>query len=112
MSRQRRSPDRNIGYMALMTEIVDTEPYSFEEEVEKPIWVDAMVEYYEFIMKDNVWEVVLRLTDKSIVGSRWIFKVRHIASRSIKKYTAIFVAKGFSQVEVIDYEETFSPIAR
>ena len=31
---------------------------------------------------------------------------------SIEKYKAIFVAKGFSQKEGINYEETFSPVAR
>jgi len=30
--------------MALMTKLVETEPSSFEESVEKPVWVDAMVE--------------------------------------------------------------------
>ena len=47
-----------------------------------------------------------------MVGSRWIFKVNHTTNGSIKKYKAIFVAKGLSQVEGIDYEETFAPVAR
>jgi hypothetical protein len=34
--RQRRSPDRYTGYMALMSELVETEPSSFEEASEKP----------------------------------------------------------------------------
>ena len=58
--REKRSPDRYIGYMALMTELVETKPSSFEEAVEKPIWVDAMVEEYKSIVKNNVWEVILR----------------------------------------------------
>jgi len=38
--------------------------------------------------------------------------VKQETSRSIEKHKAIFVAKGFSQVEGIYYEETFAPIAR
>ena len=56
--------------------------------------------------------MVPRPIDKSVVGSRWIFKVKHVARKSIEKYKAIFVAKGYSQVEWIDYEETFALVAR
>ena len=31
---------------------------------------------------------------------------------SVENYKAIFVARGFSQIEGIDYEETFAPVAR
>ena len=54
--------------MALMTELVETNPSSFEEAVEKPVWVDAKVEEYESILKNSVWEVVPRPIDKSVVG--------------------------------------------
>ena len=63
-------------------------------------------------MKNQVWEVVPRLEGKMVVGSRWIYKVKHAADRSVEKYKARFVAKGFSQKEGIDYEETFAPVAR
>ena len=45
-----------------------------------------------------------------MVGSRWIYKVKHAADGSVEKYKARFVAKGFSQ-EGIDYEETFAFVA-
>lgn len=64
LRKQRRSLERYIGYMALMTKLVETKPSSFDEAVEKPVWVDAMVEEYEFIMKNSVCEVVPRSTDK------------------------------------------------
>ena len=48
------------GYMAPMAELIEIEPSSFEEVVYQPVWVDAMVEEYEYIRKNNVWEVVLR----------------------------------------------------
>ena len=50
--------------------------------------------------------------DKSVVGSRWIYKVKQAIDGSVEKYKAIFVARGFSQIKGIDYEETFAPVAR
>ena len=71
-----------------------------------------MVEEYDSIMKKQVWEVVLRPQGKKVVGSRWIYKVKHAVDESVEKYKAHFVAKGFSQKEGIDYEETFAPVTR
>jgi hypothetical protein len=42
---------------------------------------------------------VPRLEGKSVVTSRWIYKVKHVAYGSVEKYTAIFVACGFAQKE-------------
>ena len=75
-------------------------------------WVDAMVEEYDSIVRNSAWEIVPRLVGKSVVGSRWIYKVKQAADGSIEKYKAIFVARGFSQIEGIDNEETFAPVAR
>lgn len=63
-------------------------------------------------MKKNVWEVVPRPKNKVVVGSRWIYKVKHAANGSIEKYKAKFVAKGFSQVDGVYYVETFFPVER
>ena len=62
--RQRRSPDRYTGYMALMSESVETEPSSFEEAVQQLVWVDSMVEDYDSIIRNGAWEVVPRPKDK------------------------------------------------
>ena len=70
------------------------------------------MEEYESIMKNDVWEVVLRPDGKSVVTSKWIFKIKHAADGSIDKYKARFVARGFSQKEGVDYDETFAPVAR
>ena len=71
-----------------------------------------MVEEYDSIVKKISWEIIPRLVDKSVVGSRWIYKVKQAADGSIEKYKEIFVARGFSQIEGIDYEETFAPVTR
>ena len=49
---------------------------------------------------------------KKVVGSRWIYKVKHAADESVEKYKTRFLTKGFLQKEGIDYEETVAPVAR
>ena len=71
-----------------------------------------MIEEYQSIMKNDVWNVFPRPDGKSVVTSKWIYKIKHAVDGSIEKYKARFVARGFSQKEGIDYEETFAPIAR
>ena len=61
-------------------------------------------------MKNDVWEIVPRPEEKSVVSSKWIFKINHVVDGSIEKYKARFIARGFSQKEEIDYVETFSPV--
>ena len=63
-------------------------------------------------MKNGVWEVVLRPKGKSVVTSKWLYKIKHAADGSIEKYKARFVARGFSQVEGVDYDETFAVATR
>ena len=63
-------------------------------------------------MKNDVWDVVPRQEGKSVVTSKWIYKIKHAAYGSIEKCKEIFVARGFSQKEGIDYEDTFAPVAR
>jgi len=62
--------------MALMRKCVVTEPSSFEEAVEDPAWVDAMVEEYDSIVRNSAWEIVPIPQGKSVVGLRWIYKVK------------------------------------
>ena len=71
-----------------------------------------MIEEYQSIMKNHVWDVVPRLEGKSFVTSKWIYKIKHPANGNIEKYKERFVTRGFSQKEGIYYEENFAPIAR
>jgi hypothetical protein len=71
-----------------------------------------MTEEYQSILKNDVWDVVPRPEGNSVVTSKWIYKIKHAANGSIEKYKAIFVARGFSQIEGVDYDKTFAPLAR
>ena len=95
-----------------MCDLVDQEPSSYEEYGQKKEWVKAMTEQYNSIMKNDVWDIIPKPKNKSVVSSKWIYKIKHVADGSIEKYKAIFVARGFPQKEGIDCKETFSPVTR
>ena len=95
-----------------MCDLVDKLPTCFEVVVQNKEWVEAMMEEYQSIKKNGVWEVVPNPEDKSVVSFKWIYKIKHTVDGSIEKYKSILVSCGFSQKEGIDYEETFAPEAR
>ena len=78
------------GYVSLLCDFIDKEPSSYEEVVEWKEWKDAMInhEEYQSIMKNDVWDVFPRPEGKSVVTSKWIYKIKHAADGSIEKYTA------------------------
>jgi hypothetical protein len=63
-----RHPHKKFpNYVALMSSNIDAEPLSYEEATCVYIWHDAMVKEYKSIMKNDVWEIVLRLEGQSMV---------------------------------------------
>ena len=61
------------NYVALICNLVDEEPTCFEEASNKKEWMDAMIEERQSILKNDVWEMVQRPKDKSVVSSKWFF---------------------------------------
>jgi len=110
--RESRRPQRFAGYVALVSNISDAEPSLFDEANKLQVWRDAMLDEYKSIMKNDVWDIVSRPKGKSVVSSKWLYKIKHAADGSVEKYKARFVARGFSQKEGIDYDEIFAPVAR
>ena len=53
--------------MAWMCDLVDKEPTCFEEAIKLKEWVDAMVKEYQSIINNDVWEIVPRPKDNSVV---------------------------------------------
>jgi hypothetical protein len=47
-----------------------------------------MLEEYDAIMCNDVWEVVSRPMGKSVVTSRWLYKTKYAADGSIEKHKA------------------------
>jgi hypothetical protein len=94
--RESKRPHGFGGYVALMRSISDVEPSSFEEEDKLQVWKDSMLEEYRSILKNNVWDIVSRPKDKSVVSSKWIYKIKHAVDGSVEKFKERFVARGAS----------------
>jgi hypothetical protein len=75
-TRQVKTPKPFSSYMALMCDLLEKEPTCFEEAIQKKEWVDDMIEEYQSIIKNDVWEIVPRLKNKDVVSSKWLFKIK------------------------------------
>ena len=61
-------------------------------------------------MRNKTWELVELPKDKVPIGSKWLFKSKLKVDGSIDKFKERLVAKGYSQQEGIDFEETYATI--
>ena len=80
-------------------------PYSDE-------WLEAMKSEIESMYQNKAWTLVNLPDDRQAIENKWIFKKKTDNDGNVTVYKARLVAKGFRQVQGIDYDETFSPVAK
>ena len=94
----------------------DGEPSTYLEAIQSAHsdkWVVAMNEEMESLHKNGTWTLVQPPKGKKIVGCKWVFKKKEVASGvEDARYKARLVAKGFSQVQGVDFNDVFSPVVK
>lgn len=90
----------------------NNKPSCYDEAKGRTKWESAMQEEVEALMKNETWELVPKPKDSEVVTCKWVYKLKKSSDGSIDRHKARLVARGFSQCYGLDYEETFSPVAK
>lgn len=94
--------------------VVTNTPFTYQEALLSPdaeLWQKAMDSELISLCENSAFTSVPQPKDKSIVGGRWVYKIKRNADNE-PYYKARYVAKGYSQIPGIDFQDTFSPTAK
>lgn len=79
---------------------------------DKEEWKAAMQSELDSLKASETWELVPRPKGRQVVKCKWVFRRKYDANGDLERYKARLVACGYSQVEGIDFKETFSPVVK
>ena len=91
------------------------EPENSENAVnseQKDKWLEAMKTEIESLNETQTWDLVPKEKGQKIIPGRWVYKIKHDSNGNIDKFKARYVAKGFKQIEGIEYSDTFAPTSK
>lgn len=102
-----------VGLLAAITD--SSEPTTVREALnsdDSERWTDAMNTEYHALIENGTWELTDLPQGRKAIDSKWVFKIKRDSNGNPQRYKARLVVKGYSQVKGIDYDETYSPVAR
>ncbi|KAK9084342.1 hypothetical protein Scep_030813 [Stephania cephalantha] len=95
-----------------VTSLPPLEPVSYAPASKYVEWVDAMQKELDALEQNQTWVLTDLPPGKKAIGSKWVFKVKLKPSGDIERYKARFVARGYNQIDGLDYYDSFSPVAK
>ncbi|XP_073261980.1 uncharacterized protein [Populus alba] len=88
------------------------EPKGFKSAAKSLEWLVVMDEEIRALKLNQTWELVPRPSTMNVVGSKWVFHTKYHLDGSIDRLKACLVAKGYTQLYGLDFNDTFSPVVR
>ena len=102
-----------LAYHAFVAQLSTIpEPKSYAEAVVHLEWQEAMRSELHALQANGTWSLTSLPSGKTPIGCRWVYKIKHHSNGSVERYKARLVAQGFTQMEGVDYHDTFSPTAK
>jgi hypothetical protein len=89
-----------------------SEPKKVDEALQDEGWVSAMHDELHQFTRNDVWTLVPCPAEHNIIGTKWIFKNKIDEHGTVVRNKARHVAQIYTQIEGIDFDETFAPVAR
>jgi hypothetical protein len=83
-----------------------------KEALTDDFWIEAMQEELNQFKRSEVWDLVPRPNDINVIGTKWIYKNKSDENGTVTRNKARLLAQGYTQVEGLDFDETFAPVAR
>jgi hypothetical protein len=72
----------------------------------------VMQEEYDSVMANNTWTFIPLLISRKPISCKLVFKIKQGTNGDVERYKVKLVAKGFTQTYGMDYNETFSRVAK
>ncbi|KAK9689748.1 hypothetical protein RND81_09G078400 [Saponaria officinalis] len=88
------------------------EPANIKAALTDADWFNAMQEELGQLERNKVWHLEPRPKDRTVIGTRWVFRNKLDDGGNIVRNKARLVVQGYNQQEGIDYDETFASVAR
>lgn len=109
-----KKPNTRYINMSNLAVVVDEnkEPQSYAEVSQKSEWLEVMREEMNVLLSSQTWELAPKPSDVTPVSCKWTYKLKEKPDGSVARYKARLVARGFSQTYGVNYEDTFSPVAK
>ncbi len=106
-----RSKTRLANFCEHYSFISSIEPMKVEEALEDPDWINAMHEELHNFERNQVWTLVEKPDNNhNIIGTKWVFRNKQDEDGQVVRNKACLVAQGYTQVEGMDYGETYAPL--
>jgi hypothetical protein len=110
---QRRTHSYFQRASSLLAQVSKThDPKIFAEASGHQDWDTTMNEEYCSLMENNTWDLVPLPKVRKLVKCKWVYRTKYALYGSVERHKARLVSNEFSQVEGIDYNETFSPVEK